>query len=338
MRQLLLLCLLFLCPMLCAQPCTDCDIIRGDVNCDGSVNIADYIAMNQYAWSNNDAADINDNGVVNNSDTVALADYLFNGGAAPACPFPSEGHDCTPDNLEKCCSPPTGRISGEIPEVMATGSWEVFVNDPWDSRDNTAENVGTRKGRKFTAQNYSTCDHDFSKLKAQMAVVPDDTTGFTRKRLENGIQSAELFLDIIPIKFQCGDVCDAYSCVGWNQLSVTGAKVEVLCAPVSGGAPKSFTKTVNFEKVYRYVRKHYLEGCGLEKDDDPEVEFTEIFDITEDLAALTVGDCDVWEVTGITVTDVFLYYKRDGYPDIATTEKIEVTMYSWVSYSWCTCP
>jgi hypothetical protein len=85
--------------------CQNCVFLRGDVNCDGTLNVSDIAAFNTGP-ANDDAADFDDNGVVNGDDLQALVDFLFFAGNPPACPYPTPGRDCTSDNLEKCCSPP----------------------------------------------------------------------------------------------------------------------------------------------------------------------------------------------------------------------------------------
>ncbi len=79
--------------------------LRGDVTCDGLVNIADIAMIAAYVAGSGpapvilDSADIDDNGVVHIGDAVQLATWLFDGGAPPAPPFPSPGTDPTPDGL-----------------------------------------------------------------------------------------------------------------------------------------------------------------------------------------------------------------------------------------------
>jgi hypothetical protein len=79
--------------------------IRGDVSCDGSVNLADVSAIAAYVAGAGavpvvlDAADIDDDGVVHIGDAVLLANFLFSGGAPPAAPYPGAGTDPTPDGL-----------------------------------------------------------------------------------------------------------------------------------------------------------------------------------------------------------------------------------------------
>ncbi|MEE2889592.1 MAG: Ig-like domain-containing protein [Planctomycetota bacterium] len=79
--------------------------IRGDVSCDGAVNLADVSAIAAYVAGAGavpvvlDAADIDDDGVVHIGDAVLLANFLFSGGAPPAAPYPGAGTDPTPDGL-----------------------------------------------------------------------------------------------------------------------------------------------------------------------------------------------------------------------------------------------
>ena len=79
--------------------------IRGDVSCDGAVNLADVSAIAAYVAGAGavpvvlDAADIDDDGVVHIGDAVLLANFLFSGGAPPAAPYPEAGTDPTPDGL-----------------------------------------------------------------------------------------------------------------------------------------------------------------------------------------------------------------------------------------------
>ncbi len=83
----------------------DGTFIRGDVSCDGLVNLADVSAIAAYVAGAGsvpvvlDAADIDDDGVVHIGDAVLLASWLFSGGAPPAAPFPEAGTDPTPDGL-----------------------------------------------------------------------------------------------------------------------------------------------------------------------------------------------------------------------------------------------
>jgi hypothetical protein len=47
-----------------------------------------------------DAADVNDSGVLDLSDAVHLLNHLFSGGPPPPLPYPEEGQDLTPDDLD----------------------------------------------------------------------------------------------------------------------------------------------------------------------------------------------------------------------------------------------
>ncbi len=80
--------------------------LRGDVNLDGSTNVADAIFHLAYLFSGGiapgcfDSADVNDDGGINISDAITLLESLFGGGG----PIPPPTGDCdvdpTPDALE----------------------------------------------------------------------------------------------------------------------------------------------------------------------------------------------------------------------------------------------
>ena len=70
--------------------------IRGDVNMDGEINIADPVTLLNYLFGLTTvpwlpACDVNDDGMTNIADSVFLLDYLFKGGEAPGAPFPGLG-------------------------------------------------------------------------------------------------------------------------------------------------------------------------------------------------------------------------------------------------------
>ena len=79
--------------------------VRGDVNADGALNIADALSLLGYLFSTDPAlrcqaaADCNDSGTLNIADVIYLLGYLFGGGPAPQEPFWTCGYDHTPDGL-----------------------------------------------------------------------------------------------------------------------------------------------------------------------------------------------------------------------------------------------
>ena len=83
--------------------------IRGDVNNDGRLDIADPIRVIEWLFIDPTpldclgAADANDDGAVNVADPISALASLFNAGAPPAAPYPNCGADQTPDTLP--CSP-----------------------------------------------------------------------------------------------------------------------------------------------------------------------------------------------------------------------------------------
>lgn len=79
--------------------------IRGDVNMDETLNIADVIYHLDYTFQQGplppceDAGDANDDGHSDVSDAIFLLDYLYSTGAQPTQPFPGPGPDITPDPI-----------------------------------------------------------------------------------------------------------------------------------------------------------------------------------------------------------------------------------------------
>jgi len=85
--------------------------VRGDVNADGNVNIADPVCILSYLFSGEedpctsnlprcfDAADANDDGTLDVGDPIALLSFLFSISASLPEPFPDCGPDPTDDDL-----------------------------------------------------------------------------------------------------------------------------------------------------------------------------------------------------------------------------------------------
>ncbi|MBT5736939.1 MAG: hypothetical protein HOI29_00020 [Planctomycetes bacterium] len=79
--------------------------IRGEINGDTSINIADAMFLLSQLFSGGpegscaDANDVNDDGSVNLGDPITLLAYLFSGGVNPSNPFPTCGIDPSGDTL-----------------------------------------------------------------------------------------------------------------------------------------------------------------------------------------------------------------------------------------------
>lgn len=75
---------------------------RADVNTDGGVDLADVIFLEQYLFSGGAdpaclaAADVNDDSLFNLADGITLLSWLFSGGLPPEEPFSECGLDPTP--------------------------------------------------------------------------------------------------------------------------------------------------------------------------------------------------------------------------------------------------
>ena len=87
--------------------------VRGDVNNDGMIDVADVVASLNYLFLNGtvpvclDAADTDNDGLETITDPVFLALYIFNDGIAPPSPFPDCGIEPTPDDDGLDCFEPT---------------------------------------------------------------------------------------------------------------------------------------------------------------------------------------------------------------------------------------
>lgn len=77
------------------------DFIRGDVDNDGGLNLADAISALEYLYAGGteptclDSVDVNDDGFLDISDPLFLILYLFTGASSPPEPFPASGPDPT---------------------------------------------------------------------------------------------------------------------------------------------------------------------------------------------------------------------------------------------------
>jgi hypothetical protein len=71
--------------------------IRGDINEDGTTDLADPIGLLSHLFGSDpppscdDSGDANADGTIDVADPVWLLSYLFIGGAAPTAPFPGCG-------------------------------------------------------------------------------------------------------------------------------------------------------------------------------------------------------------------------------------------------------
>jgi hypothetical protein len=79
--------------------------IRGDVTREGAVNITDGVVALDYLFRGGalpaceDAADADDSGAVNITDVIVLLNHLFRGAAPLPAPYPDPGRDATADDL-----------------------------------------------------------------------------------------------------------------------------------------------------------------------------------------------------------------------------------------------
>ncbi len=78
--------------------------LRGEVNKDGNIDIADAVTILGYLFSHRaleclDAADVNDDGSVDIADAIYVLGFLFAEGPSPRAPFPDVGEDPTDDTI-----------------------------------------------------------------------------------------------------------------------------------------------------------------------------------------------------------------------------------------------
>ncbi|MFH1336570.1 MAG: dockerin type I repeat-containing protein, partial [Candidatus Zixiibacteriota bacterium] len=116
------------------------EFIRGDVDANGVVNMADVTRC----WAGppflcDDAADVNDDGVWNSLDCDYLNNFLMGMGPPPPPPFPDCGVDPTPDALGCATFPPCPagpgqwyRVGGHYVTVagVCSDSLKIAFSDP----------------------------------------------------------------------------------------------------------------------------------------------------------------------------------------------------------------
>ncbi len=101
---------------------------RGDINADGTRDIADAISVLSFLFSNGarppcmDAADTNDSGAVDMADPIALLGFLFAGAGPLPSPAAACGVDPTEDGLDCLSFPPCGELPEPVFEVSESDS------------------------------------------------------------------------------------------------------------------------------------------------------------------------------------------------------------------------
>jgi hypothetical protein len=94
----------------CSAAASDAAFVRGDVNADAVVNIADAVSLLNYLFRSGkepaclESANLNDDAAVNIADVIYSLGYLFRSDKAPKAPFPSCGSDPTPGGTIDCKS------------------------------------------------------------------------------------------------------------------------------------------------------------------------------------------------------------------------------------------
>jgi len=95
-------------PVSCVLPVVSVLFVRGDVNGDGRVNVADPIFTLGYLFRDGpeptcmEAANVNDDRSIDIGDVIYILGYIFRGEEPPKAPFPDCGEDPDPENSLGC--------------------------------------------------------------------------------------------------------------------------------------------------------------------------------------------------------------------------------------------
>ena len=102
------------------------DFLRGDVNQDGKVSIADVLFIHRYLFLGDrvpackDSADANDDGRIRIDDQIVMLNAVFSGTAVIPEPYPLPGEDATADELD--CATYEVVAAGATDDVIRVGS------------------------------------------------------------------------------------------------------------------------------------------------------------------------------------------------------------------------
>lgn len=326
----------------------DCKIKRGDANCSGWLTFADVQAILDGNFTNWDAADVNDDGDVDISDAVYLNSYLNNpqGSPMPKCPFPQKGLDCTPDNLEIRCSPPDPPLGPqtELEATSCNGQIENSATVPWGEVQRLCLPAAGVSFLESTSQNFFSCSTQRQVSDTWFtSIAVADGTGFMRKRLQNDVQNAYLFMSLEAF-FQVTNACPDSICDGSNTIYATPTgfnKVEIGVKPKGGGATVWFEKLVSFDTLLftytRIPRPGQPGQCDLVLHDNPEQLNEIVIEITDDLAAIPSSDDQEWVIADLrsTLGKIRHEHFAGTHDDIAQQEEVRTVIGALFAYTWC---
>lgn len=357
MRYIFLLLALLLPGVLFASECnTSCTFRRGDANCDGYVNGTDVYVIQQQTWTNWDAADANDNGVVNGSDATGLSYWLYYPGSypPPPCPGPSnQGIDSTGDSLESCCSPPTFKLSPTTNGGCSVTLANDFEGEEWDNSSYTTGDVGDHCYGYGMVENYGGqgigegCEQEESIASFDVRADVTDSAMWTKRRLENVVQGAQLYIDIEATMTR-GSRCLDTPCNYTDELLVKVISndfivyIETKTSTGGTGPTIVIDDWSNHELLYRYwtyLSNGQCTGFGELKNDP--MQMTLYADISNQLIAAAGSNCQLYQITKIEVLNLILKFNQVDVAgvdrDIAETEKIQVEVTPYIEYTWDTC-
>lgn len=339
--------LCFVSGLVVGQTCENCQIIRGDANCDGVVNMTDAINIINGVYANADAADANDDGAVDISDGIYLLNYLNLGTAAPPCPFPGEGRDCTNDALETCCSPPVGSVARQY-TATPQGFMDEAIGgiDEWQSITSINGSGGWPHQRIRFFNEHGCVGAGFSTANNVYDIRWGVTSAhsFTKNRLKHNIQNLSLTMTISESATK-GAACFDYLCVGVNSLvqDSAGPKYTIGIGPVAAGmattAINSPFSLTTFSHNYQRVNNP-TGGCKLQNLNTPNaIHIIATVDLDSLIEPYISSDCEEWKIYTLEVDDIRGYFiVPDGNEEIAAWERLDVTVAPKITETWCVCP
>lgn len=331
MRTAIISLLLFVLSQSAYGQCDDCYFIRGDANCDGSVDLADYVYINAWLYfggpppANLDAADTDDNGSINGTDATVITQMLYQGGSGPACPFPDMGRDCTPDEINTCCSPGEGDLELDLSTDFKDEDIECpsTIWDDWGSQSASWDD-----GKLVLSwSNSSSCGTDDTCNYGVGAwTVDDEGLVFTKRMLEESVASLTVGLTG-SYSLEATTAC--VTCptgMGINGLAVEWGRVAVEVVPVGAGSP-----------FYVYAETASEESLDYCPTDSKTGAIDESADITLDILTLldSEDDCAEWRIGSVAVAARGTFVTTGAGQDNAENEAVEIELLPDVVIGLC---
>jgi hypothetical protein len=338
-----------------------CVFIRGDADGSESVNITDYIVIQNWLYQSGprpvtlDGADVNDDGDVNGSDLSYLSAFLYSGGPAPPEPHPFLGNDCTDDDLELCCSEEEGLTGpGNYVEDGCwftrgvpphNNEWTEVYPQQWNSRykmvrlknyafypndacdmsptSDLVSSVGWDLANSPPLEEFSWCELESEALKLELDLY--FTTTFRYGPVCEGTNCSTEYNEMIV------DFSNAYVSLEMGDEEVIDLDKDDVDFPTSPGE--------NERVVFEYWRLDITTQCLVvcntwEKNQDFEILG---IDLTSAVKNAIEEDCTDNHIQKIKIKNIlFIWQIQSGYTDdISEWEQIAVFIDSELAYDWC---